>query len=115
MQEFCVLDGGGDDTGRVFESPAVLAHMPVNDREADHGLQPLQLAEDQGAMRPGTGERDIEMVASRLGGKAAGAGWSRRAVERDPVADRRRGPHEPAVLVGRKRLFLAPSAVQKET
>ncbi len=68
----------------------------MDDRERDHALEPLKLAEDEGAVRPGAGERDDEMVAARLRLEAAGAAWSRFAARGHPVAERRVGPHEMA-------------------
>ncbi len=55
----------------------------------DQGLEFLQLAEDQGAVRPGAGERDIKMVPTGLGPEAARATRARRAVRGDPVAELR--------------------------
>src|SRR5258707_10019312 len=40
-------------------------------------------------MRPGTGERDVEMVAARYGFEAAIAACTRHAIRRDPVAKMR--------------------------
>ena len=60
--------------------------MPVRHRQRDRVLQSFQRAHDQGAMRPRTSERDIEMIAAGLGPEAAFPCWPRSAVGRDPVA-----------------------------
>ena len=52
------------------EGPAIVTHQPVRHGQPDQGLQPLELAEDQGAVRPRTGERGIEVVAAGLGREA---------------------------------------------
>ena len=38
----------------------------MGDRQADHSLQPLEGAEDQRPVRPGAGERHIQVVPPRL-------------------------------------------------
>ena len=68
------------------ESPAVLAHVMVHDRDRDDVLELLQLAQDQRAVRPRAGQRNVEMVAAGLGLEAAHAPFGRLAVHRDPVA-----------------------------
>ncbi len=71
-----------------LEGPAVLAHEPVHDRERSIDvLEAFQLAEDQRAVRPRAGPRDVEVVAARLGLEPALAGRSRRPVRRHPVAE----------------------------
>ena len=55
----------------------------------DHALEPLELAEDEGPVRPRTGERDDQMIAPGLRLEAAGAASGRDAVRRNPVAERR--------------------------
>src|SRR5262245_27260507 len=50
--------------GVVAEGPAVLEHQRLDDGDADDLVEPLQLADDERAVRPGAGERDVEMVAS---------------------------------------------------
>lgn len=52
--------------------------MPVHRREPDDPLEPLQLAHDQRAVRPGARVRDVEVVAVRFRGElglAAGAAF----------------------------------------
>src|SRR6185437_2038296 len=74
------VDRIGDDAGAVGEGPAVVAEQPVDGGKAYHRLQALELAKDQRAMRPGTGEADIEMIAPGFGAKAALPRRPRRAV-----------------------------------
>ena len=68
------------------ERPAVLAHEMMHDRDRDDVFELLQLAEDQRAVRPRAGERDVEVVAAGLRLEAARAAFGRLAVGRDPVA-----------------------------
>src|SRR5690606_38815569 len=70
------------------EGPALVAHMRVNDVKTDRVLQTLELAEDDGAVGPGAGIGDVEMVAPGLCGKTAFAARARRAVLGDPAAER---------------------------
>jgi hypothetical protein len=81
------MDRIRDDARAFLERPAVLQHAPVDDRETDHIGQSLQLAEDQRAVGPGTGERYIKMITACLGLEAAFAGRTRRSVRCDPVAE----------------------------
>ena len=75
---------------RRLERPAVLAPSASATTETrDDVLQPLQRAEDQRAVRPWAGQRDVEMIAARLGLEAALARWARAAVRGDPVAELR--------------------------
>jgi hypothetical protein len=66
--------------------PAVLGHVPVDDRDINRVLETLELAHDQRAVRPGTGERDVEVIAPGRGRQPAFAGRSGTAVGGDPVA-----------------------------
>ena len=75
----------------LVELPAFEQHVRLDHRNADHVGQLLQLAEDQGAVRPGAGERDIEVIAAGLGLEAALAGRAGGAVGRHPVAKLRFG------------------------
>ena len=56
----------------------------------------FQFPKDQGAVCPGAGQRDIEVIAPGFGLKAALATWARGPVRRDPVAELRRATHEAA-------------------
>jgi hypothetical protein len=60
--------------------------MMMHDRDRDDVFELLQLAEDQRAVRPRAGERNIEVVAARLGLEAAFAPFRRLAVDGHPVA-----------------------------
>ena len=102
----------GDDAGPLVERPAALGHEPVDHRERDHALEPLELAENQGPVRPRAGERHDQVVAPGRGVKAADAGRPGRAVGRDPVAERRIGADEPARRIVREIAVRPPVAVQ---
>src|SRR5690606_8606545 len=73
------------------------------------------LAEDQRAMRPGTGERDIKMIAAGLGGKTAVPRRTGRAVYGDPVAELRRRTFEMALGGLRVIPDVMPDAVNEHT
>src|SRR3546814_11672804 len=66
----------------------------MDDRNRDKVFELLQLAEDQGAMRPWTGIGDIEVIAAGLRLEAAAAARARCSVRRDPVAELRLRPLE---------------------
>ncbi len=89
------------------EGPAVGAHEMMDDRDGNHVLEFFQCPKDQRPVRPGTGKRDIEMVAARLGLEAARAAFGRPTVNRDPVAPLRLRPHEFAVA----RLGVVPAVL----
>ena len=82
-------DRVGHHAGPGFEGPALIAHQPVHHRHVDHLLQPLQAPEDQRAMRPGAGQRDIQVVTPGFGLEAAFAFRPGGAVGGDPVAELR--------------------------
>ena len=105
MQEALAVDRIG--ARRQF--PAVLQHQRLDHRDGDRVLQLLQLAEDQGAVRPWAGQRDIEVVAPRLGLEA------RRTVGGDPVPERALLPLERAA--GRFRVvpLVVPASVDQQT
>src|SRR5690606_24012770 len=65
-------------------------------RNRDEVFELLQLAEDQGAVCPGTGIGDIEVIAAGFRLEAAVAARTRRPVRRDPVAALRLRPLEMA-------------------
>ena len=103
--------GVGDDAAPGRKRPALIAEQPVDDRQLDDSLQPFQLAEDQRAVGPGTGERHVEPVAPRLGLATALARGPRRAVGGDPVAELRVGADEPPGGIVREIPLRAPHAV----
>ena len=53
--------------GSAPNSPR-LAEMRLGHRDRDHVLKLLELTQDQGAGRPRTGQRDVEVVAAGFGG-----------------------------------------------
>ena len=66
---------------RIAETPAFGAIVGQRRGDRDHRLQALQLAENEGAMRPGAVVGDVEVVAAGLGLE------TRRAVRGDEVAE----------------------------
>lgn len=72
-----------------LEFPAVFQHQRINDGDRDQVVQLFQLAEDQGAMRPGAGEGDIEVVTIFLRLETAFSGRAGCAIRCDPVAELR--------------------------
>src|SRR5215813_12826040 len=45
----------------------MLEHQRLDDADGDQPFEPLQLAENEGAMRPGACERDEEVIAAGFG------------------------------------------------
>src|SRR5580693_5984522 len=105
-------DRVGNDAGAGIEGPAALAEEPVNDGERDHALETFKPSEDEGAMRPRAGKRDDEVIAVGLRLEAGGAAGSRFSAGRDPIAERRVGPHEMARRVVRE-VALSPYSVDE--
>src|SRR5690606_27466943 len=68
------------------EFPAVLQHQRANHTDADVTLEALQHPEDQGAVGPGAGQGDVQMVAPALRRKAPLAAGAGAAVGGYPVA-----------------------------
>ena len=68
------------------ELPARIAHVRVHHRQGNHVLQPLQPAEDQGAMGPGAGVGNVQVITPGLGLEATLATGAGAAVRGDPVA-----------------------------
>src|SRR5690606_27085557 len=92
----------------VTEPPALGPHVPVDHGQRYVSLQPLQLAEDERAVRPRAGEGDVEVIAAGLGRVAAGA------VRRHPLAERTFRAHEAATgLLGVVPLVV-PDAVDQQ-
>lgn len=91
--------------------PAVFQHQRIDDGNGNQVLQLFQLAENQGAVRPGAGEGDIEVVTVLLRLEAAFSGRAGRAIRRDPVAELRGAALEvPLVsLVSYQTSFHTPS------
>jgi len=68
--------------GTVSERPSALIAQGVDDGHADRFLEALECAQDDGAVRPGTGERDVKMITTALGLVRRGA------VALHPIAER---------------------------
>src|SRR5262249_52976506 len=103
--------GNGAFTGT--EHPALASHQRLDNRKRDHVLELLELAKDDGAVCPWAGQRDIKVIALRLGRKPASAGRSGTSVGCDPMAKPRRRAHKAtrADLV----TFVLPDAIDQET
>ena len=71
VEKAVAVEAVAGGTGAALEGPAAIAHVPVHHRHPDHVLEPLEAAEDEGAMGPGAGQRDVEMVAAGLGREPA--------------------------------------------
>src|SRR5262249_1482510 len=80
------------------EGPAAIALDRLHHRQRDHVRELLETTEDDGAMRPRAGERDVEMIAVALRRKAAVAGGTRPAVGVHPVAVQGLRPPEASAL-----------------
>ena len=80
------------------EGPAVIRHVPVHDRQADHLLQSFQMPEYQCPVGPGAGQRNVQVVAVRLGPEPAAAARAGAAVGGDPVTKLRRAALEVALV-----------------
>ena len=64
----------------IVESPAVLEHQGVDHGDGNKRLQSFQAAQDQGAMRPWAGQRNVQMVTVFFRSEPGFAAWARRAV-----------------------------------
>ena len=73
----------------------------------------FQFAENQSAVRPRAGERNVQMIAVSFGGKAAFAGWPGTAVGRDVIVECRRFADETTVLDAH--IYILPGAVDEQT
>ena len=96
------------------ELPALRAHYRLHNRQRNGAFEPLELAEDEGAVRPRAAKGDIEMVTPRLRRKTRFPCGSGAAVARDPTAEARgRSQEAPA---GRFRVvpFIMPNAVDEQ-
>src|SRR4051812_14835353 len=74
------------DIGIRTELPAFVAHDRLHDIHRDDVLESLQLAEDDGAMRPWARKRDVEVIAPARRRESAAAAWAGAAVGCHPVA-----------------------------
>src|SRR5882672_7140130 len=72
----------------VVETPAFGTVVGSRRGDRHHALEPLQLSENQRAMRPGAVVSDVEVVAAGLGLE------TRRAVGADEAAELALGTHE---------------------
>ena len=87
------------------EGPALRQHLWLHRAAADGVGQPLELADDQGAVRPGAGVGDVEVVAPRLHGEHAAG------VVADLVTKLRLLAHEPAACLLRWVPDVVPGSV----
>src|SRR5262249_344718 len=88
----------GRATASSAEFPSSFSVERLGDGDRDGGLELLERAEDQGAMRPGAGRGYVEVIAAGFRGKSAFAGRTRAAVARHEIAKDRCWPDEPAFL-----------------
>ncbi|MNP08999.1 hypothetical protein D3C76_1010880 [compost metagenome] len=51
----------------LVEGPAMVLHQPADHRHVDQRLQALEGTEDQGAVRPWAGQRDVQVVTASFG------------------------------------------------
>src|SRR5690606_525323 len=93
-------------TGRIGEEPPVVTHVGIDHGDADGVLQTLQLAQDQGPVRPRTGQRDVEVVTTGFGGKSGGA------IGGDAIAEGG-GLAEKTALLVREVVLPGPDAVDE--
>jgi hypothetical protein len=66
-QEFETVHGILGMARAVSERPAALIAHGVDDRHADRFLEAFELAQNDRAMRPGTGKRDVKVIAVARG------------------------------------------------
>ena len=76
------------------ELPAFIPHHRLDHIHRDDVFEAFQLAEDDGSVRPGAGERDIEVIAARLRCEPAATRRPGTAVAGHPVAEGRGRPDE---------------------
>ena len=110
-----VTRGSGRDrsVGRR-EGPSVFAHEGIDYGKRNRAVEPLELAEDQRAMRPWAGERYIQVIAAGLSLEAAVAARAKIAGARDPIAKAALRAHEMS-LSGRRAAVRAPFAVHHDS
>src|SRR6185437_3363426 len=89
------------------KGPALLQHERLDEADRDDVFQALQQAEQQRAVAPRAGERQIEVIASAGGGKSGAA------VGGDPVAERARRALESAAALARVVPLVAPLTVDQ--
>ena len=88
FRNWITADGSaGPSGGAGIEHPAVLAHMIMDHINADCVLKPLQCAENERAVSPGAGERNIEVIAASFRLEPGITRWSGAPIRRDPVAE----------------------------
>src|SRR5439155_25237755 len=80
-QEREAVHGIGRMTRAIAEGPAALVANGIDHRHRDDVLQPEQAPHDDRAVRPGTRQGNVQVVAAGLGGEA------RPAVRRDAVLE----------------------------
>jgi hypothetical protein len=90
------VDGIGNDAVAILEAPAVFAHEPVDDRQADRLFKTLERPHDERPVRPRTGIGHIKMIAAGLRPESTPSGRTRRPVRRHPIAEMRGLPLEAA-------------------
>ena len=95
-------------SGPIGTMPVGLAVERLGDGDRDDVLEFFQLADDQGAVRPRTGQRDVEVIAAALGQKSAAAARAGTAVSGDVIVVLGGRADEMTVL-GARGVFLPPA------
>src|SRR5208282_2351444 len=100
--------------GSAAELPTLLAHDRLEDRHRDDAFELFELAENDRAVGVRARQRDVEVIAPALGGKAALTGRSGTAIRRDPIAKDRLGGHEAPAGRGNVVPLAVPHAIDKD-
>ncbi|MCY1456635.1 hypothetical protein D9M71_738700 [compost metagenome] len=107
VQEIKVVERIAARACLLVEGPAMLAHQPTDHRHVDQAFQALELAQDQGAMGPGAGQRNVQVVTPGFGRETL---WAACA---DPVSTLCVFALESAILAAFVPLVLPASIDQK--
>ena len=99
--------------GSVPNSQPFLPSKATVTDTGDHVFELFQLAEDQRAMRPGAGERNVEVIAAGFGRKTTLAGRAGTAVRGDVIVENRRLADEPAIVLN-AHINVSPRAIDKQ-
>src|SRR5690606_36420721 len=97
-----------------LESPAMLAHVRMDDGHADDVLEPFQRAQDHDAIGPWASQRHIYVIAAGLGLETAAPGWPGAAVRRDPMPELGVAAHEASPCTSRVIPLILPLAIDKQ-
>src|SRR5215218_664501 len=90
----------------AVEAPTAIIADRVHDRHPDRVLEPLEVSQDDRPMRPWAGERDVQVVAARLGREARAAVDGHAVAEAAVLAD-----EAPAGRLSRRSLIAHATSV----